>query len=174
MLVSLCPYRLHTKIETQPQLRHLYRQNISLNAIFQLVVQWIVFVKNYLSHIKTAVQIHLSASQEKKNRKKGLKNYDLTRIARWYLVTRRAMQIISHDRKHVSEFFFSFLCFEGVDETIQKIELHVIPHRIHETGKSIVNSYLPVSVSKKNPKTILLNFVSVRSSHHLVTCQHSA
>ena len=109
----------------------------------------------------------------KKKRKKSLKNYDLTRTARWYLVTRRAMQIISHDRKHVSEVFFSFLCFEGVDETIQKIELHVIPHRIHETWKSIVNSYLPVSVREKNPKTILLNFVSVRSSHHLVTCQHS-
>ena len=173
MLVSPCPYRWRTKIKTQPQLRHLYRQNISLNAIFQLVVQWIVLVNYYLSHIKT-VQIHLSASQEKKENKKVKKNYDLTRIARWYLVTRSAMQIISHDRKHVSEFFFSFLCYEGVDESIQKIELHVIPHRIHETWKSIVNSYLPVSVREKNPKTILLNFVSVRNSHHLVTCQHSA
>ena len=59
------------------------------------------------------------------------------------------MQIISHDRKHVSEFLFSFLCFEGVDESIQKIELHIIPHRIHDTWKSIVNSYLPVSVRRK-------------------------
>ena len=70
MLVSLCPCRWRTKIETQPQLRHLYRQNISLNVIFQLVVQWIVFVKNYISHIETAVKIHLSAAQEKKRIKK--------------------------------------------------------------------------------------------------------